>query len=101
MYSNHVHGWKVKDWRDRCIGKEHTLTLFRSQKGNVSAGYLHIKWEEGGSIGKYGKDSSAFVLSIDHKKKLIPSSTDANVTLFGINYGPHFGTHSLTVMAHE
>ena len=49
LYSNHIHGWKLKDWKNITNGKSHTLTLFRSQKGNVSAGYLHIKWEDGGS----------------------------------------------------
>ena len=99
MYSSQLHGWKLTDWRSRCVGKAQTLTLFKSNKGNVSAGYLHIKWEDGG--GKYGHDSSAFLLSIDHKRKLIHCSLTANVTYFYSSYGPTFGPWSLSVGTNE
>ena len=102
MYSSKLHGWKRDDWRTRCVGKAQTLTLFKSKKGNVSAGYLHIKWDKGSNkfIDIYGErkpDSSAFVLSIDHKMKLTPSSPTADVTYFNSNRGPFFGPWSLSV----
>ena len=99
LYSSNKHGWKLEDWRSRCIGKSQTLTLFKSKKGNVSAGYLHRQWEEGpsGLFGDKKPDSSAFVLSIDHKMKLTPCSPTAIVTIFHSSFGPYFGPRSLSV----
>jgi len=84
LFSSTIHGWKVKDWREKCIGKAKTLTFFKSKVGNVSCGYLDIPWlSDGGST----KDGNAFVVSINHQRKLTHDKTK-NVTYFNNNYGP-------------
>jgi hypothetical protein len=40
LFSSAVHGWKLKDWQSKCIGKCMTLTLMKSTKGKVAGGYL-------------------------------------------------------------
>jgi hypothetical protein len=93
LFSSAEHGWAVKDWRKKCIGKNQTFTFFKSEVGNVSGGYLEIAWEAEG----YGaKDASAFVLSVDHKRKLTHDNTHS-VTWFGKDYGPAFGDNSLAI----
>ena len=87
LFSSAKHGWAVKDWREKCIGKNQTFTFFKSEVGNVSGGYLEIAWEAKG--GK-AKDASAFVLSVDHKRKLTHHNTQ-HVTWFGEDQGPRFG----------
>ena len=67
LYLSAHNGWKTIDWRERCIGKNQTLTLFKSKVGNISGGYLDRKWE---SSGGEQPDSSAFVFSLTHQKKL-------------------------------
>jgi hypothetical protein len=80
------------------VGKGQTITLFKSQAGKISAGYLHRKWENQGG---HKMDPNAFLLSIDHKKKLTPCRPDALVTYFQSNYGPCFGPWSLSVHYEE
>jgi hypothetical protein len=45
LFSSAVHGWKLKDWQSKCIGKGMTLTLMKSTKGKVAGGYLYIEWK--------------------------------------------------------
>jgi hypothetical protein len=62
LFSSSLHGWKLADWKGRCIGSSQTITLFKSTKGKTAGGYLHIQWiEEGGMT----KDDKCFVFSID------------------------------------
>jgi len=28
LFASSIHGWKLADWRARCIGSTHTITLF-------------------------------------------------------------------------
>jgi hypothetical protein len=61
----------VKDWIEACKGKAMTITIMKTTKGRVCGGYLHIAWKE--AQDKYGSDPSAFVFSLDHRRKLKPA----------------------------
>jgi hypothetical protein len=63
----------VSDWIDTCRGKAMTITLMKTTKGRVCGGYLHIDWKET-SKEEQGIKSSAFVFSLDHRRKLTPKA---------------------------
>jgi hypothetical protein len=79
----------VKDWIEACKGKAMTITLMKTTKGRVCGGYLHIAWKE--AKDEYGSDPSAFVFSLDHRRKLTPTHPDKAV-YFNLKsgYGPFF-----------
>ena len=77
LFSSSVHGWKVKDWIDACKGKAMTITIMKTTKGRVCGGYLHIAWKE--AMREYGSDPSAFVFSLDHRRKLTPTDPERAV----------------------
>ena len=62
LFSSSIHGWKLADWKARCIGSSQTITLFKSTKGKTAGGYLHIQWKEDGGR---TKDDKCFVFSLD------------------------------------
>ena len=89
LFSSSVHGWKVKDWINACKGKPMTITLMKTTKGRVCGGYLHIAWKE--AKGELGSDPSAFLFSLDHRRKLTP--TDPNKAVYFAlksGWGPQF-----------
>jgi hypothetical protein len=71
LFSSSIHGWKVKDWIEACKGKAMTITLMKTTKGRVCGGYLHIAWKE--AKGEHGSDPSAFLFTLDHRRKLTPT----------------------------
>jgi hypothetical protein len=89
LFSSSVHGWKVKDWIEACKGKSMTITLMKTTKGGVCGGYLHIAWKE--ARREDGSDPSAFLFSIDHRRKLTPTDSEKAVYFdLGSGYGPLF-----------
>jgi len=48
------------------MNKETTITLMKTTKGKTAGGYLHIPWQEGTEEGVCGKDSEAFLFSLDN-----------------------------------
>jgi hypothetical protein len=87
LFSSSIHGWKVHDWIEACNGKAMTITLMKTTKGRVCGGYLRIAWRETNNY--YGSDASAFIFSIDSRRKLSPN--DANYAVWfdlGKGFGP-------------
>jgi hypothetical protein len=77
----------VKDWIEACKGKAMTITIMKTTKGRICGGYLHITWKEADC--ESGSDLSAFVFTLDHRRKLTP--TDSNKACFfnlADGYGP-------------
>jgi hypothetical protein len=72
LFSSSVHGWKVKDWIEACKGKAMTITIMKTTKGRVCGGYLHHAWKE--AYSENGSDPSAFLFSLDHRRKLTPTN---------------------------
>ena len=72
-----------------------TITIMKTTKGRVCGGYLHIAWNEGKS--DYGNDPSAFVFSVNHRRKLTPTyPAQAVFFTLGSGWGPRF-RNSLSV----
>jgi hypothetical protein len=89
----------VKDWIEACKDKAMTITIMKTTKGRVCGGYLHIAWKEADS--EYGSDPSAFVFSLDHRRKLTPTHPDKAVCFeLGSGCGPCFMA-SLAVLDNE
>jgi hypothetical protein len=64
-----------------------TITIMKTTKGRVCGGYLHIAWKD--AKGEYGNDPSAFLFTLDHRRKLTPTDTAKAVKFnLGIGYGP-------------
>ena len=74
----------MKDWIEACKGKSMTITLMKTTKGRVCGGYLHISWKE--AKAEYGSDPSAFLFSLDHRRKLTPTDPKEAVW-FNLGYG--------------
>ena len=67
-----------------------TITLMKTTKGCVCGGYLHIAWKETAK-GEYGSDPSAFLFTLDHRRKLTPTDSAKAVYFdLGSGYGPRF-----------
>jgi hypothetical protein len=66
-----------------------TITIMKTTKGRVCGGYLHIAWKEASD--EYASDPSAFVFSLDHRRKLRPTDHAKAVKFcLGRGYGPIF-----------
>ena len=64
-----------------------TITIMKTTKGRVCGGYLHIAWKE--PEHEHGSDPSAFVFTLDHRRKLTPTDPkEAVVFNLGSGYGP-------------
>jgi hypothetical protein len=62
LFSSSIHGWKLADWKARCIGNSQTISLFKSTKVKTAGGYLHIQWNNEGGL---TIDDKCFVFSLD------------------------------------
>jgi hypothetical protein len=66
-----------------------TITIMKTTKGRVCGGYLHIAWKE--AKNEYGRDPSAFLFSLDHRRKLTPTDPAKAVWInLGNGFGPVF-----------
>ena len=66
-----------------------TITIMKTTKGRVCGGYLHIAWKE--ATFEYGSDPSAFLFTLDHRRKLTPTDPAKAVDFaLGSGYGPYF-----------
>ena len=74
-----------------------TITLFKSTKGKVFGGYLHIHWKEKGG---HTKDDKAFLFSLDSLVTFTPTNTD-KAAYFDNGVGPCFGANSITVESNQ
>ena len=66
-----------------------TITIMKTTKGRVCGGYLHIAWKD--AKREYGSDPSAFLFTLDHRRKLTPTDP-AKAVIFdlGTGSGPWF-----------
>ena len=86
LFSSAKNGWKLKDWQAAVKDKQvpMTITLFRSTKGKVSGGYLHIPWKNDDSRSTF--DDKALIFSVTHRTLFRP--TDNNKAVYFSNFGP-------------
>ena len=97
LFASSIHGWKLKDWKARCIGNSQTITLFKSTKGRTSGAYLHIQWKQDGGA---TNDERGYLFNLDQKIKILPKDS-RQVIWFNKHWGPVFGSNSLNVGKNE
>lgn len=61
LYSGQRDGYRANDFHTRCDSKSPTLTIIKSEYGNIFGGYTEIPWFQG-DFGK--KDDKLFIFSL-------------------------------------
>ena len=92
MYRASRDGFSSKNFHSKCDNMESTLTVIKSESGNVFGGYTDKAWD---SNGRGVTDPNAFIFSLINKEnrpfKVICSDGCQNAILCGPSYGPTFG----------
>jgi hypothetical protein len=91
LYRGSVDGFGAADFHRKCDGKSNTLTIVKSDNGNIFGGYTNVAWE---SKGGCQTGTSSFLFSLKNQTN---SGLKFNCfkTEYSINcsssYGPTFG----------
>ncbi len=92
MYRASRDGFSGKDFHSRCDRIENSLTVIKSESGNVFGGYTEKAWT---SNNQYDRDPNAFLFSLINKEnrpfKVICSDGGKDAIFCGSSYGPTFG----------
>ena len=92
LYQGSRDGFLAYDFHSRCDSKPNTLTIIKSQSGNIFGAFTSVLWN---SIGTWQDDKSAFIFSLVNKENrpLIfeHSSSKLNSLVSHKNFCPTFG----------
>ncbi len=92
MYRASADGFSGKNFHFKCDKIENTLTVIKSESGNVFGGYTEKAWT---SNKQYDRDSNAFLFSLINKEdkpfKVACSDSGKDAILCYSTYGPTFG----------
>jgi hypothetical protein len=71
LYRGSRDGFKMSDFHQRCDGRNRTLVLIKTKKGNIFGGYTPLAWA---SAGSYKKDESmeTFLFTLKNPHGLDP-----------------------------
>ena len=88
------HGFSVNAFHAKCDGIENTVTIVRTEHGNTIAAFTKYPWKSvnNNGNGEWVHDAGrhCWLLSIDHKVKLVPQ-TNEELIYCRSDYGPTFG----------
>ena len=90
-------GWKCIDFHSRCDNKGATVVLFKTDKNKRCGGYTSANWHSGG---KWESDKSAFLFSLDLKRKFSITNPLHTIACFS-THGPYFGHNQDLSAVHE
>ena len=68
-----THGFRAKEFQQRVCGKFPTLSIIKSEHGNIFGGFLTKPWSKGARNSQI-KDKKAFLYSVDNNGILRPNS---------------------------
>jgi len=92
LYRASRDGFSAEDFHSKCNGTENTLTVIKSESGNVFGGYTGKAWS---SNCKFVSDPNAFIFSLINKEnkpfKVICSDGGIDAIMCNSSYGPTFG----------
>lgn len=90
LYRGSLHGFRAKDFHEKCDGVAKTLTLVKSNNSNIFGGYTEAQWD---SSGVTKSDPKAFLFSLENKEKQpIKINIKNGVAIFCNSIlGPTFG----------
>ena len=91
------HQFSAGAFHHKCDDIDDTLTLVKTQFGNIVAGFTHYPWNsvKNGYVSK--KDRRAFLVSLDLKAKMLPEMKGDRLIYCQEDYGPTFGCGDLTI----
>lgn len=88
LYSTRENGTHPDDFHDSCDNKGPTISIYRSTKGYLSAGFTKVPWSRQYN---YSEDKDAFVCSLTNEMRLFRPSNPANAVFHEHFWGPSFG----------
>ena len=92
IYKASIDGFKASDFHTKCDGKSNTLTVIKSESGNIFGGFTVKEWH---SRGENVTDPSAFIFSLVNKDenpfKVICSNSGQYAICCSADLGPVFG----------
>ena len=96
LYRASIDGFLSKDFHSKCDGMENTLTVIKSESGNVFGGYTGKAWTSG--VSEYFTDPNAFIFSLinEEKKSFKVFCPDGGKHAIGCHpsWGPTFGLNA-------
>ncbi len=91
LYRASRDGWDSKDFHNYCDDRGRTLSLYRSSKGYLSAGYASVVWTSGPKFGgNLVEDKQAFVFTLTNQMKVFKPRRPDNAVYHCIFSGPCF-----------
>ena len=93
-------GFRGEEFHERCDGIKNTVTIVKSEHGNVFGGYTGEAWESYPGIGKWSVDPKAFVFSLINKDNnpFKALCTDKETAIFSHGCkGPKFGRCEISI----
>ncbi len=94
IYQASKDGWGIEAFHQTCDNRGPTLTIFKSSKGNVFAGYTSVPWTSNNS-GEWQTDREAFLISIDSRELVYHVDDPTKAVYHDSNWGPNFGGEDL------
>ncbi len=98
LYRGSRDGFDPRFFHSKCDKIENTLTIFKSEHGNIFGGFANKAWR---SNLEFVSDPIAFIFSLTNKDnspfKAKRSNAGENALRCGPNYGPSFGVHDIII----
>ncbi len=99
IYKGSRDGFENSDFHAKCDGKLNTLTVIRTESGNIFGGFTKKEWN---SAGKSYADPWAFIFSLINKdanpfKAVFSNNSNSHSIVCDADYGPAFGSNGKVV----
>ena len=94
LYRASRDGFEASNFHSSCDYKPNTLTIVKSENGNIFGGFTSIQWKSSATA-SFENDIKAFIFSLVNKEKrpllFEHTSTNNSSICLHANYGPIFG----------
>lgn len=91
LYRASENNFSSATFHSKCDGKGSSLTIIKSENGNIFGGYSSASWASDQN-GKYFSSPNSFLFSVGHKVKLDLQDQNSTVAIYCKSvYGPSFG----------
>lgn len=71
LYRGSMDGFSAENFHNKCDNKGKTLTVIKSDSGNVFGGYTDIPWDSPSSSKKIKKNGNSFVFSLRDDNSIV------------------------------
>ena len=97
MWRGSRDGFGAGDFHEKCDGKGPTLTVVKTEKGNVFGAYTDLDWESGGGFVEGTGRSFLFKVNEDQSVSISECVDKSKETFNHSSYGPTFGFGDLCI----